>query len=205
MITFADIQIFTGIAILISGFSSLQCGLSSYHWYLIAQLAWFASITHLSTLSFLRHYLHNHETERTWRITLMLVLFILLSVAVGLTGYFDWDMWEPGMPAMCFFHKHMSTNTISFQSMIITIILLIYSYLIRITKMVRKAANRLRAVSFHWRYIAIRMSQDWNPGIKGPIRKQILEFLKPIVISFYRVIHIQVDLLASFLAEVGCG
>ena len=46
------------------------------------------------------------------------------------------------------------------------------------------------------------MSQDWNPGVEGPFGKQILEFFKPIVISYYRVIHIQVDLLTSFLAEV---
>ena len=205
MITFADIQIFTGIAILISGFSSLRCGLSSYHWQLIVQLAWFASITHLSALSFLRHYLHNRKTERTLRITLMLVLLILLSVAVWPTGHFEWDKWGASRPAVCAFCKGIDTRTTAFQSMIITIILLIYGYLIRIAKMIRKSANGMRAASFRWKCIAIRMSQDWNPGAEGAFSKQILEFFKPLVISFYRVIHIQVDLLTSFLAEVSSG
>ena len=202
MITFADMQIFTGIAILISGFSSLRSGLSSYHWQLIVHLAWFSSITHLSALSFLRHYLHNRKKERALRITLMLVLLILLSVAVGPTGHFEWEMWGVGRPARCSFHEQMDTSTAAFQSMITTITLLIYGYLIRIAKMIRKSANGLRAVSFRWKINAIRMSQDWNPCVEGSFDKQILEYLKPIVISFYRVIHIQVDLLTSFLAEV---
>ena len=205
MITFADIQIFSGIAILISGFSSLRSGLSSYHWQLIVQLAWFASITHLSALSFLRHYLHNHKKERIWRITLMLVLLILLCVAVEPTGHFEWHRWGAGTPAKCSFQKRMDTSTTAFQSMIITIALLIYGYLIRIAKMIRKSANGIRAVSFRWKSNVIRMSQDWNPGVEGPLGKQILEFSKPIGISFYRVIHIQVDLLTSFLAEVSSG
>ena len=202
MITFADMQIFTGIAILISGFSSLRSGLSSYHWQLIVHLAWFSSITHLSALSFLRHYLHNRKKERTLRITLMLVLLILLSVAVGPMGHFEWSEWGTGTPALCSFHLGMSTGTTAFQSMVITITLLIYGYLIRIAKMIRKSADGLRAVSFRWRSKAIRMTQDWDPGVKGPFGTQILEFLKPFAISYYRVIHIQVDLLTSFLAEV---
>ena len=139
------------------------------------------------------------------RITPMLVLLILLSVAVGPTGHFEWSSWGPGTPAKCSFYERMSTGTTAFQSMIITIALLIYGYLIRIAKMIKKSANGLRAVSFRWKSNAIKMSQDWNPGIQGPIGKQILEFFKPIGISFYRVIHIQVDLLTSFLAEVSSG
>ena len=195
-------QIFTGIAILISGFSSLRSDLSSYHWQLIVQSAWFASITHLSALSFLRHYLHNRKKERALRLTLMLVMLILLCVAVGLTGHFEWILWGFRTPAKCSFRKRMDTNTTAFQLMITTIALLIYGYIIRIAKMIRKSANGMRAVSFRWKSNAIRMSQDWNPSVEGSFDKQILEFFKPIVISFYRVIHIQVDLLTSFLAEV---
>ena len=202
MITFADMQIFTGIAILISGFSSLQSDLSSYHWQLIVQLAWFASITHLSALSFLRHHLHNRKKERALRLTLMLVMLILLSVAVGPTGHFEWQYWGEDTPARCSFDKRMATNTTAFQLMIANIALLIYGYLIRIAKMIRKSANGIRAVSFRWKCNAIRMSHDWNPCVEGPFDKQMLEFLKPIVISFYRIIHIHVDLLTSFLAEV---
>ena len=64
------------------------------------------------------------------------------------TGQFEWSRWGPGTPAKCSFHERMSAGTTAFQSMIITITLLIYGYLIRIAKMIRKSANGLRAVSF---------------------------------------------------------
>ena len=76
----------------------------------------------------------------------MLVLLILLSVAVGLTGYFEWNTWGFGRPARCSFHERMDTGP-AFQSMIITITLLIYGYLIRIAKMIRKSANGMRVIT----------------------------------------------------------
>lgn len=53
----SDLQILTGISILISGYAQLECGLSCYHWQVLVYLAWFSSLTHLSCLTLLRNYL----------------------------------------------------------------------------------------------------------------------------------------------------
>ena len=52
----SDQQLVTGIALLASAYSQLSCGLSSYHWQLIVYLAWFSSLTHLTTMTALRQY-----------------------------------------------------------------------------------------------------------------------------------------------------
>lgn len=61
VIAFSDQQAVTSIALLIGGISQFQYGLSSYHWQNIVNLAWFSSVTHLTTLTTLRlHFHHNH-------------------------------------------------------------------------------------------------------------------------------------------------
>jgi len=94
VLALADIQIITGIGILISGYASLHCGLSAYHWQLVIYLTWFSSITHLSALTFLRNYLHNHRGQLIWRLASMLVLLTLLGIAVGPTGHFDYAVYS---------------------------------------------------------------------------------------------------------------
>ncbi|CAI4214174.1 unnamed protein product [Parascedosporium putredinis] len=96
VIGFADIQIFTGLAILISGFAMLPRGLSSYHWQIVVQLAWFSSLTHLSMLSFLRNYLKNRPLEMWIRIFFTLVLAVMLMAGFGISGHFDWDTDDNG-------------------------------------------------------------------------------------------------------------
>lgn len=85
-----DIQVFTGIAILISGFISLSTGISAYHWQIIAYLAWFSSITHLSGLTVLRNHEYHLQRNTKVRLVLMFVLLTLLIVASIPTGYFSW-------------------------------------------------------------------------------------------------------------------
>jgi arginine exporter protein ArgO len=86
----SDLQIVTGLSILISGFSQLHCGLSTYHWQVLVYLAWFSSLTHLCCLTFLRNYLFNHPGQRLWRLVSMFVIVLMLVVALVPTGYFDW-------------------------------------------------------------------------------------------------------------------
>ncbi|WQF80709.1 hypothetical protein CDEST_05723 [Colletotrichum destructivum] len=90
MLSLADAQLITGISILVSGFWSLKHGpgLSAYHWKMVVSLAWFSSVTHLSALTFLRSYLAKHPAGRLWRLGLMLILLVLLSVAFIPTGHF---------------------------------------------------------------------------------------------------------------------
>lgn len=56
-------------------------------------LAWFANVTHITTLTFLRDYLHsrNDLLERNLRIFSMLLFLLLLLVAEFPTGFFNWS------------------------------------------------------------------------------------------------------------------
>ena len=98
----SDLQIVTGFAVLISGFAQLPCGLSTYYWLLIVQLAWFSSLTHLSCLTLLRHHLYARRTELTWRLLAMGAMALLLIIGLVSTGNYYWtfdtDTWYGGIP-----------------------------------------------------------------------------------------------------------
>ncbi|KAI0149420.1 hypothetical protein BJ166DRAFT_63179 [Pestalotiopsis sp. NC0098] len=86
-----DLQILSGLAILVAGYLSLSCGLASYHWQMIAYLAWFSCLTHQGGLTVLREDLVQHSVRRTVRLVLMSALFLLLLVALVPTGRFAWN------------------------------------------------------------------------------------------------------------------
>ncbi|ORY17315.1 hypothetical protein BCR34DRAFT_597106 [Clohesyomyces aquaticus] len=87
LLIMSDLQLFTGFAIIISGFSQLHCGISSWHWNRLVYVAWFASITHFACLTSLRGYLHHHKLGRLWRSFVMSILIILITIALVPTGY----------------------------------------------------------------------------------------------------------------------
>lgn len=76
-----DLQILTGLGILLAGFISLPV-LKGAHWQMVCYLAWFATVTHLSGLSIMSKYLHGRPWERKSRVVLMGVLLIILVVAM---------------------------------------------------------------------------------------------------------------------------
>ncbi|KAL8297659.1 hypothetical protein RB597_007263 [Gaeumannomyces tritici] len=92
----SDVQLLTGLAVLVSGFFSLQCGspngppISAYHWQMVVNLAWFSIIVHLASLSVLRTHLRRSPRMRLLRFTLSLLLLVLLLVAIGPTAFFNW-------------------------------------------------------------------------------------------------------------------
>jgi hypothetical protein len=66
-------------------------GISAYHWQIAVYLAWFANLTHLTALTFLRGHLYRHPIERNWRLFSMLLLFLLMVIAQGPIAYFNWN------------------------------------------------------------------------------------------------------------------
>lgn len=86
----SDLQILTGMSILISGYLQLKCGISCYHWQMIVGLAWFATITNFGCLSFLRRHLYNHQGERTLRLLGMGCIVTMLIVALVPTANYAW-------------------------------------------------------------------------------------------------------------------
>lgn len=102
ILSMSDIQIVTGISIVISGATQLKCGISTYQWQVLVYLAWFSSVTHLSCLTLLRNYLHQRPAERIWRLVCMFILVVLLSLAFLPTANYRWQYAPPngsGRPA----------------------------------------------------------------------------------------------------------
>ena len=79
---FGDTQVITSVAILVSGYVQLPCGLSAYHWQTIVDLAWFSALTHLATLTSLRQYFRSRPTMAILRIIFMGMTLILLGAAL---------------------------------------------------------------------------------------------------------------------------
>lgn len=82
-----DTQVVTSIAIVLSAYVQLPCGLSVYHWEMIVDLAWFSALTHLATLTSLRHYFRRRPAMAVSRVILMGITLVLLVSALGPTGY----------------------------------------------------------------------------------------------------------------------
>ena len=82
-----DTQIVTSVAILLSGYVQLPCGLSTYHWEMIVDLAWFSALTHLAALTSLRYYLRKRPAMAVGRVLFMSITLVLLSWALYPTGY----------------------------------------------------------------------------------------------------------------------
>ena len=104
VLTFSDQQVITGIAILISGYSQLRSGLAIYYWQLTVDLAWFSSVTHLTTLTCLRYFFQERQGLKILRLICMAVTAGMLSCAVISTGYLGSGDFSFDYPAWCLFH-----------------------------------------------------------------------------------------------------
>lgn len=115
-----DTQVVTSVAILVSGYIQLRCGLSIYHWEIIVDLAWFSSLTHLTALTSLRYYFRRRPAMAIWRVTFMGLTLLLLASALQPTGYVPSDTLSGlvytdtperlrkylSTPALCLFNDH---------------------------------------------------------------------------------------------------
>ncbi|KAF5630523.1 hypothetical protein F52700_7203 [Fusarium sp. NRRL 52700] len=212
---FADIQIFTSLAILIGAYASVGCDIVAYHWQYMIYLAWLASITHLASLSFLRNHLANNPAKRAWRLVAMCIIQVMLSVAVGLSMTFDGDPWlnsQGGRPAICYFKEQIESTSISLQSAVKFIILLVWGLAIRIAKTFEKFEGGLRETASRLEQRGHRHITDdsgstrreWDhESADASLPRRFSGYLfVPILIGFYSVLSIQLDLFTSLLAEV---
>ncbi|RSL77982.1 hypothetical protein CEP51_008600 [Fusarium floridanum] len=213
VMTFADIQIFTSLAVMISGYIALSCGLQSYHWQLMVYLVWLASLTHLAALSFLRNHLAHQPGPRIWRVTAMFFILVLLAVAVGLAGYFVWDDGASKVSdfAICYFGKKMNTKSVAFESMIKTLILLAYGFFIRVAKMSKAFEGGFRRVAAQLSAKAMRLqhgdgvddAQQWDPhGWLSSAPTMPRRMMRTFFIALCSLSSIHLNFLTSFLAEV---
>lgn len=115
ILNLCDVQIVTGLAILVSGFMVMDCGISSYHWQIMVYLAWFSTVAHMSSLTSVQDYLSTRPWQRNIRFLITLALLAMLITALVPTAYFQWSadlsMYRRGhlskpelqaLPAACF-------------------------------------------------------------------------------------------------------
>lgn len=151
-----DIQFVTGLGIVIGGFIDLPKGISAYHFILVTHLAWFSNLTHICGLTVLRNYFHTRPTEKFIRILCIIILAFILLIAMGPTLSFNWPHLDegtaslPGTDAICLYNPYRSvawheksreghvtvqfSQSIAFQSGIVSIVLLVLSLVSRMIK-----------------------------------------------------------------------
>jgi hypothetical protein len=155
----SDLQILTGLSILISGYVQLSYGITCWHWQQLVYLAWFSSVTHQACLTFLRPYLHQHPTERTWRLVLMGIMCSMLIGALVPTANYEWgqglpelqpqysnDDYERPYPAdyaLCYYGVPRKADDLSIASVAISISFIVVGYTARVVRLHRTLSVRV--------------------------------------------------------------
>lgn len=190
VLMFSDQQLVTGIALLISGYAQLRCGLSVFHWQMIVYLSWFSSLTHLTTLTFLRQYFRENPVPRLWRAILMLSMVTMLGIALLPTGDAEWFA-TAGLPALCYFRRLVAQSreerfefdAYQTASMLVSVTVLFSGYLTRLIKL----SNKATAFTKLW----IRT----KPGIvlKNMLNDSIQRAGRPSASKYWRLKHLTLE------------
>jgi hypothetical protein len=223
VLNMSDLQIVTGLSILISGFIQLRCGLSAYHWQIIVYLAWFSSLTHLCCLTFLRNYLFNHPGQHLWRLVSMFIIIIMLVVALVPTGYFNWLgdssteeqmlLPPPSSYAICFFGQQPPAPSggperflpNSYISMIVSSLLLLLGFLTRVIRLHKTLSIdyivRLRSFLSDRARAGLRRVYDWCQAQSRTksLRRPLI--YHPLLAGFF-MLRVSLDVYSSMFMEV---
>ena len=202
VLAFSDQQIVTGIAILVSAYVQIFCGLQVYHWQVAVDLALFSSITHLTTLTCLRDYFRKRKSLRTMRLIFMGTIGIMLSVALGTTGY---EVETASIAAWCLFQtKSIKDETYSPYNWLYMCILLGYLTVSYISR-----AIQLFPRSTSWRTRFLRRISIFARTCLRYLRKQALDsrglrwvIAHNMLLSVYCPGKAAVDLYESNVLEV---
>ena len=137
IVIFSDTQVLTAIAILLSAFLQLQCGISIYHWHVAVAILWFSSLTHLTTLTSLRGFFRKRAKLAFGRVFFMGANLVLLLVAITPTGHISTHF--PSDLARCLFTEHLCyqgpSSTFNMPLIVLTFLFLLTSYIIRVIKL----------------------------------------------------------------------
>jgi len=213
ILMFSGQQVVTGIALLSSGYAQLKYenGIAVFHWQILVYLAWFSSLTHLTTLTILRQYFQNNKAARLWRSLLMLVTVTMLGVALVPTGDGYWISSDIAggdlnltVPALCFFHGLVSRDPstqytkdpVTTNTMILSLFVLVSGYLTRFVKLSEKAT----AFSKRWiRTIPSRKSRILRDDALNRVAKPSPKILKSHWVSAYVLLETLRILLRALL------
>lgn len=228
----SDIQIITGISIIVSGAAQLKCGISTYQWQVLVYLAWFSSLTNLSCLTLLRNYLHQRPAERIWRLICMFVLVVLLIMAFLPTANYRWQYGyfgeSTGHPApqdyaICYLkpvqlpdpdptHIYSSVDNghvlsdSSMMGMSISVVLMFVGFVCRVIKLHQSLssflARSIRGRTSHMLRKPLRAIEGWCVTPSYLHSLQRLLLYRPLL-ALFLTLRILVDTWDSMFFEVG--
>lgn len=107
LLRFSDIQLFNGNAVLIAALA-FRSQFTVLHWRIVIYLGWLSSVTHLVSLTVLRHHLAQHPQLRPLRLSLMLSNAVMLIVALIPTARWAWYVCPACPMVPCFFGPNTS-------------------------------------------------------------------------------------------------
>lgn len=178
MLLYSDTQVVTGMAILLTGYIQLPSGISSHHWQVIVDLAWFSTLSHLATLTALRGYFRKQTRMAVCRTVFMGLVLVLPATALGPTGYISQFATSP-VPAKCLYSPTAYTDitkAVGYQFspdalqaynkplIVMSLAFLVSSYVTRVIRMFDTASMR---------------AQDWLRHFPGrQFRKLYARFTK---------------------------
>lgn len=229
VLSFCDVQLITGISMLLSGFLSLlgePSNMPLADWRMIINLAWFSNLTHQCGLIFLRGYLYQNPSERLWRLLFMTILLLMLITAMVPTVFaveFDSHFGpQPSTPARCFFNEDVRNalyeegninkdpiyNTGPFQISTVSIIILFLSFVTRLVKLFETSSrfvhNKIRArIGRCLRKVLSYLVKirHVSRGHNSKFKARVV-FLENPLLAGYMFLRIFADIYASVLSDV---
>ncbi|KAF5520697.1 hypothetical protein CGCA056_v008008 [Colletotrichum aenigma] len=223
VIMLCDVQVVTGLGILISGFVLLRCGLDAIHWQIAVFLAWFFTVTHLSGPEVLRTHLNTYVWSKHLRFSLMSLLLILLLVGIVPTGFFSLRNRNFSSPAVCYFDlkygfwrfketlsqsdfpEMQLERTPAYQAMVYSMVLLVLGFGTRSMKLLHPLSRtfKLNVRQTTSRRVR-RLLTDFANTPASSERRKLLKtelILKPALAGFFMV-RLTSDFFSSSLFEV---
>ncbi|KAH9868865.1 hypothetical protein J1614_007940 [Plenodomus biglobosus] len=158
----SDLNLVTGLGLLIAAYSQVRCGISAYHWQIMVFEAWFASFSFVSAMTFLDGYLQANRNMRIIRVVSICILGTLLIVALLPTGSKTWlnqyphdgEGFYPSLSTACFFKeltmerfRHRSPKL---WSMAFSIAVVVVSYVHCIFRLFEPTAGTPRKYIRQW-------------------------------------------------------
>lgn len=143
----------------------------------------------------------------------MLIMLMMLIVAAGLSGHFNWKEEEDRLiKAVCSFQRPLKRSGPAFEAMVMIILLSTYGYFVRVLKLVKGVDDRVKTFTNTKRSKSTMLAEDWlvehrqafEVAVNLQNSRQILRlvFLKPLQVCLLQLVYFHLDLLTSFLAEV---
>ncbi|KAK8071558.1 hypothetical protein PG996_004906 [Apiospora saccharicola] len=155
----SDLQLFTGLSLLICGYAIVGNGMMGYHWLMITRLAWFSTITHLAALSSWHRRLYQRVSKRTLRLVLMGCLAVMFMAAIMVTAD---ERFDPQYYAVCYMRVPRPGFNIADPDVVSSCVLIASNIMIRLFK--------LYSITTEQRFKTIRY------GIVQLIRRAVSKF-----------------------------